>query len=46
MKLTKKIKIGLNHKPFIIAELSGNHNQSIQRALKLISINLFKEHSN
>lgn len=38
MKLTKKVNIGLNYKPFIIAELSGNHNQSFSRALKLISL--------
>jgi pseudaminic acid synthase len=31
-------KIGLNHKPFIIAEMSGNHNQSLERALKIIEI--------
>lgn len=28
--------IGLNHKPFIIAEMSGNHNQSIERAMAII----------
>jgi pseudaminic acid synthase len=28
--------IGANHKPFIIAEMSGNHNQSLDRALKLV----------
>ena len=28
--------IGNNHKPFIIAEMSGNHNQSLERALKLV----------
>lgn len=26
------------HKPFIIAEMSGNHNQSLDRALKIIKI--------
>lgn len=30
--------IGQNHKPFIIAEMSGNHNQSLERALKIIEI--------
>ena len=30
--------IGQSHKPFIIAEMSGNHNQSIERALKIIEI--------
>jgi len=28
--------IGSNHKPFIIAEMSGNHNHSLERALKII----------
>ncbi|MWV55311.1 pseudaminic acid synthase, partial [Chlorobium phaeovibrioides] len=28
--------IGREHKPFIIAELSGNHNQSLERALKIV----------
>lgn len=28
--------IGANHKPFIIAEMSGNHNQSLDRALALV----------
>lgn len=30
------IEIGENHKPFIIAEMSGNHNQSLDRALALV----------
>jgi pseudaminic acid synthase len=30
------IKIGLDHKPFIIAEMSGNHNQSLERALEIV----------
>jgi len=30
------IEIGSGHKPFIIAEMSGNHNQSIQRALSIV----------
>jgi len=30
------IKISLNHKPFIIAEMSGNHNQSLERALEIV----------
>jgi N-acetylneuraminate synthase len=29
-------KIGLDHKPFIIAEMSGNHNQSLERALEIV----------
>ncbi len=28
--------VGLNHSPFIIAEMSGNHNKSFERAKKLI----------
>lgn len=31
-----KRKIGLDHKPFIIAEMSGNHNQSLERALEIV----------
>jgi pseudaminic acid synthase len=29
-------KIGENHPPFIIAEMSGNHNQSLDRALQIV----------
>lgn len=38
----KEIKIGSHriigpqHKPFIIAEMSGNHNQSLERALEIV----------
>ena len=28
--------IGKKHKPFIIAEMSGNHNQSLNRALQIV----------
>ena len=28
--------VGKEHKPFIIAEMSGNHNQNIQRALEIV----------
>lgn len=28
--------VGLNHAPFIIAEMSGNHNQSLPRALEIV----------
>ena len=28
--------IGVNHKPFFIAEMSGNHNHSLERALQLV----------
>lgn len=30
-------KIGLNHAPFIIAEMSGNHNSSLERALEIVT---------
>ena len=30
-----ELKIGRNHTPFIIAEMSGNHNQSIDKALEI-----------
>ena len=30
------IQIGVNYKPFIIAEMSGNHNQSLSRAMELV----------
>jgi pseudaminic acid synthase len=33
-----KIDISLGHKPFIIAEMSGNHNQSLDRAKEIIRI--------
>lgn len=29
-------KIGLSHEPFVIAELSGNHNQSLDMAIEMI----------
>lgn len=28
--------IGPNHAPYVIAEMSGNHNQSLQRALEIV----------
>jgi len=28
--------IGINHPPFIITEMSGNHNQSLERALEIV----------
>ena len=35
MKIGNK-DIGLEYQPFIIAEMSGNHNQSMERALKIV----------
>lgn len=32
----ENITIGDGHKPFVIAEMSGNHNQSIERAMAII----------
>src|SRR6188508_2088210 len=32
------IDIGKNSKPFIIAEMSGNHNQSIDKAIRIIEV--------
>ena len=29
-------KVGLDHPPFVIAEMSGNHNQSLYRALEIV----------
>ena len=29
-------KVGLDHPPFIIAEMSGNHNQSLERAIDIV----------
>ncbi|MEL7226814.1 MAG: pseudaminic acid synthase [Cyanobacteria bacterium J06576_12] len=28
--------VGLDHPPFIVAEMSGNHNQSLERALEIV----------
>jgi pseudaminic acid synthase len=30
--------IGRGHRPFIIAEMSGNHNQSLDRALQMVEV--------
>ena len=35
IKITDKL-IGRNHPPFVIAEMSGNHNQSLERALAIV----------
>src|SRR5690348_2805891 len=32
----QKRRIGPSARPFIIAEMSGNHNQSLERALKIV----------
>ena len=31
-------KISINHEPFVIAEISGNHDGKIKRALKLVDL--------
>ena len=36
--IIEKNKIGKEFPPFIIAEMSGNHNQSLQRALEIVEI--------
>ena len=30
------IQVGIGHAPVVIAEMSGNHNQSIDRALEIV----------
>lgn len=30
--------VGKNHKPFVIAEMSGNHNHSLDRALAIVEV--------
>jgi pseudaminic acid synthase len=35
MKILNR-KIGIKHKPFIIAEISANHNGSLEKALKIV----------
>lgn len=32
------VEVGNKHKPFIIAEMSGNHNQSLERAKEIIRV--------
>ncbi|WP_215827983.1 pseudaminic acid synthase [Pelorhabdus rhamnosifermentans] len=32
----KQFSLGKNERPFVIAEMSGNHNQSLERALSLV----------
>ena len=36
-RVSKKT-ISTKHKPFIIAEMSGNHNGSIKKALKIVDL--------
>jgi N-acetylneuraminate synthase len=31
-------EIGLDHRPYLIAEMSGNHNQSLERALEIVDV--------
>jgi len=35
--INNNFKIGLDNPPFIIAEMSGNHNQSLDRALEIVA---------
>ncbi|MBA5686098.1 pseudaminic acid synthase [Rugamonas apoptosis] len=35
MKIAHR-QVGLGHQPFVIAEMSGNHNQSLERALEIV----------
>ncbi|MFB4167774.1 pseudaminic acid synthase [Virgibacillus sp. JSM 102003] len=37
IRLANKM-IGEEHKPFIIAEMSGNHNQSLDKALEIVEV--------
>ena len=37
IKIANK-SIGLDCSPFIIAEMSGNHNQSLDRAMELVEV--------
>ncbi len=34
--IVENFTIGNNRKPFVIAEMSGNHNQSLERALEIV----------
>ena len=36
MTLNREYIDGKRHKPFIIAEMSGNHNQSLDRAMEIV----------
>lgn len=37
IKIADKL-IGRDHTPFVIAEMSGNHNQSLERALEIVEV--------
>lgn len=37
MKIRNR-EIGLGNSPFVIAEMSGNHNQSLERALEIVEV--------
>jgi N-acetylneuraminate synthase len=37
MRIADK-EIGRDHPPFVIAEMSGNHNQSLERALEIVEV--------
>ena len=34
--IINNVRIGVNNHPFIISEMSGNHNQSLDRALEIV----------
>ena len=37
MKILERF-IGAGHRPYLIAEMSGNHNQSLERALEIVDV--------
>jgi N-acetylneuraminate synthase len=36
IEISKAVKIGAAYKPFVIAEMSGNHNQSLETAMNIV----------